>query len=195
MSESSPHWLVWIGRFQPVHVGHVALIHRMLEHTPRLIIYVVANEISASTDLTLADAPSMNFAASVDEHHGPEKNPLPWWLAYSLVQEAVIDQGLSDRVVVWGGRRPELQWKLFTRLLPPSRAFVLPVRDAYEDVKASAYEELGEVSVRISAEDIPEVSATLVRNRVAEGDGLDDLLLPSTLQRLDGHRELLSAGS
>jgi nicotinic acid mononucleotide adenylyltransferase len=181
-----PHydWLIWIGRFQPIHAGHVALMRDMLTQAPNLAVYVVANEISATTDLTLADMPDADFARSVDEHHGAAKNPLPFWFAYRLVQEAVADQGLLGPVTVWGGRRPELQWGLFTRLLPESRAFVLPVRDEYEDVKARGYEVQGEATVRIPAGHIPEISATLVRERLAQGADLGDLLLPCTERAL-----------
>lgn len=176
--------VIWEGRYQPIHRGHVAYIEKLLEHAEHLWIFVVANETSQQAGLALEDLPAPEFTAVVNEHHAAEKNPLPWWLRYRLVFETLTAEFPDAPITVWGGRRLDLQWPLYARLLPTPRVFMTPERDSFEDLKAQTWHKLGEEVVRMDVSDLPKISATEVRERVLTNQKVDRLLCPTTIELL-----------
>jgi hypothetical protein len=184
--------VIWEGRFQPIHRGHVAYIELLLEQARHLWIFLVENETSASAGVT--DLPVPEFTAEVDGHHGAEKNPLPFWLRYRLLVETLADELPDAPLTVWGGRRLDLMWDFYARALPPDRVFLTPTRDTFEDAKARAWERLGETVVRIDVSGLPKISATELRARLRSGEPADDLICPATerILREEGYLERLS---
>ncbi|NVJ10637.1 adenylyltransferase/cytidyltransferase family protein [Myxococcus sp. AM001] len=174
--------VIWEGRFQPVHRGHLAYMRRLLELGERLWLFVVANETSAEVGGPL---PVPEFTAVVDPHHRPEKNPLPFWMRYQLLVESVQHEfGPEAPIIVSGGRRLDLAWDLYKKLLPPDRVFITPQRDEFEDAKAEAWKKLGETCVRIDVSDLPKISATMIRDCIKEGRSPGELLSPYTERRM-----------
>jgi len=171
--------LVWEGRFQPVHRGHVAFVRELVPRADRLVVVVVANETS---DERASAVPA--FSAVVDEHHRSEKNPWPLWLRHRLVQRTLAATFPDADITVLGGHRLDLDWPLYDRLLPEGRIFAVPTRDEFEDAKAAAWQELGQSVERIPVAHLPEVSGTLVRSTLADGQGLEELLEPVTYREL-----------
>lgn len=187
--------IVWEGRFQPIHRGHVAYIRTLLGYGRHLTLFVVDNEVSA--DVPGAVSPVPDFTAIVDGHHGTAKNPLPFWLRYRLVVETVrAELGADAPITVWGGRRLDLAWDYYRTALPPDRVFLTPKRDDFEDAKARAWAALGETVHRIETGHIPKISATLLRDRLGRGAAVEDLLCPRTeeLLREYGFLERLKNG-
>ena len=173
--------VIWEGRYQPIHRGHVAYVRRLLRSAERVWIVVVANEVSSEPDELPLKLPVPKFTAIVDPHHSPDKNPLPFWLRLLLVQETIRSElGADAPVVVWGGRRMDLAWSLYRKILPPDRVFVTPERDDFEDAKAEAWKLLGERVERVDVSDLPRISGTQIRQRVTAGETVSDLLYPRT---------------
>jgi hypothetical protein len=106
-----------------------------------------------------------------------------------VVETLRAELGDGAPVTVWGGRRLDLTWDYYVHALPPNRVFLIPERDSFEDAKASAWRQLGERVYRVDVDDLPKVSGTMVRERIASGGSLTDLLCPSTvaLLRADGY--------
>lgn len=179
--------VIWEGRFQPIHRGHVAYVRELMKHAERVWVFVVDNERSADADPPVT-SPVPEFTTLVDTHHGPEKNPLPFWLRYLLVQETLRDElGPQATVTVWGGRRLDFAWPFYRRALPENRVFLTPTRDAFEDAKAAAWKKLGEQVVRLEVGNLPKISATMLRDRLRNGKQVDDLLCPRTRELLEHH--------
>lgn len=176
--------VIWEGRYQPIHRGHLAYIERLLESARHVLLFVVMNETSAQAGLAVNDLPVPEFTQAVDPHHVPEKNPLPFWLRYRLVQETVQAEFPGAPITVWGGRRLDLAWSLYSPGFPPDRVFLTPLRDSFEDVKAAAWEKLGEQVLRVDVSDLPLVSGTAVRSAARGGDDLTQLLAPRTIETL-----------
>ena len=179
--------LVWEGRFQPIHRGHVAYVGELLRRAPAVTIVVVANELSHGR------SPVPDFSRMVDAHHAAERNPWPLWLRHRMVVEtlrAEYPEAVgAGRVQVVAGHRLDLDWDLYRRqLLPADRAFAVPLRDAFEDAKAAAWRSLGERVERVDVAHLPEVSGALVRERLATGGGLDEVLLPATRRLLSEYQ-------
>lgn len=187
--------VIWEGRFQPIHMGHVRYVERLLGFARDVWIFVVANE--ASNDVLHPGEKSLvpEFTREVDRHHGREKNPLPFWLRYQLVVETLRAEFADAPITVWGGRRLDLAWPLYASSLPPHRVFATPKRDAFEDVKAAAWRQLGEKVVRVDVADLPSVSATQLRALLTQGLSTEGLLHPVTAQLLQRHGYLLPESS
>ena len=180
--------VIWEGRFQPIHKGHVEYVKTLLQYARHVWVFVVENEVS--TDVSSGgDLPVPEFSHEVDEHHVDEKNPFPFWLRYRMVVETLLEELPGAPITVWGGRRLDLLWPFYRRALPPNRVFLTPTRDSFEDAKARAWQQLGERVVRIDTSAFPPVSATLVRQRLLSGDAVSDVLCKSTERLL---REFLA---
>ena len=172
--------VVWEGRFQPIHFGHLGYVGRMLDNCDSLTVVVVANELStAHTDSVLA-VPW--FSRQVDHHHRLEKNPWPLRLRVDLVKATLDSEFGRGAVTVVGGHRLDLDWNLWDQLLPQDRIFVTPLRDAFEDDKARAWAALGQRVERLEVQDLPKISATDVRRRLADGRSVDGWLHPQTIE-------------
>lgn len=179
--------VVWEGRFQPIHRGHVAYIDLLLQRGRKLWIYVVADEVSTDSERTArADLPVPEFTALVDKHHGPHKNPLPFDVQYGLVTHTLAMEFPNAPITVWGGRRLDLDWAFCSQLLPKPRIFLTPLRDEFEDAKADAWRKLGELVERIDVSGLPRISGTQIRNALKNGEEeIKEFLCPATLETLE----------
>jgi cytidyltransferase-like protein len=176
--------VIWEGRFQPIHRGHIAYIKTLLELCDHLWLFVVDNERSDSAAPPVSSSIPW-FSKIVDEHHRSDKNPLPFWLRLRLVQETLTAEfGSCAPITVWGGRRLDFQWPYYAKAFPQNRVFVTPLRDDFEDVKAKAWEELGEQVVRLDVSHIPTISATMVRSAWNNPTERNKLLHPRTVELL-----------
>ncbi|WP_431783450.1 hypothetical protein [Streptomyces chumphonensis] len=180
MTERFTH-LVWEGRFQPIHRGHLAYVGELLERGEKLTLVVVANETSTHTT-----TPVPEFSQVVDGHHAAERNPWPLWQRHAMVRAAVraVFPDRAEDVTVLAGHRLDLDWPLYQQLLPPDRVFAVPLRDDFEDAKAAAWTRLGERVVRLDVSHLPSVSGTLVRELMEGGKDLTDVLHPVTTAML-----------
>jgi hypothetical protein len=177
--------VIWEGRYQPIHRGHLAYISKLLEHAEHLWLFVVLNETSEQAGFRLDDLPVPEFTRHVDPHHVPEKNPLPFWLRYRLVAETVRDEFPDAPITVWGGRRLDLAWPLYAKAFPPDRIFLTPLRDSFEDIKAAAWATLGEDVLRVDVSDLPDISATATREALKSDVPLERFLAPRTVSLLE----------
>ena len=178
--------VIWEGRYQPIHKGHLAYIKLLLRHAEHLTIFVVEN--GRSTELgSHFVSPVPEFTKIVDKHHSPEKNPLPFWLRYRLVIETIKSEiGDDAPVTIWGGKRLDFLWDFYSNALPPNRVFITPKRDGFEDAKAFAWKKLREKVIRIDVDHLPKISATMIRENVSKGKSTEELLCPET-ERLLKH--------
>ena len=172
--------VIWEGRFQPIHRGHVEYVRTLLQSANHLWIFVVENEVSKDVVADSKSLPVPEFTAEVDLHHGADKNPLPFWLRYRLVKETLDSEFPDSPITVWGGRRLDLDWKFYDRAFPPNRVFLTPERDEFEDAKARAWNKLGEKVIRVDVGHIPPMSATQLRERLDSRDDVSEFLCPST---------------
>lgn len=176
--------IVWEGRFQPIHRGHLEYINKLMSFGRLVYIVVVANEMSSEVCKNPEDLPVRFFSEVVDPHHRPEKNIFPYALRYRMVLEAIKECfGADAPIIVMSGRRLDLAWDLYRKILPAERVFITPMRDAFEDVKARAWQTLGETNYRVAVDDLPDVSATRVREALQNRsrEALETFLMPSTL--------------
>ncbi len=175
--------VIWEGRFQPIHKGHLAYIKILLSKSKNLWIYVVDNEVSTNIPDFISPVPF--FTEEVDKHHIASKNPLPFSLRYKMVIETLKEEFGSDApIYVFGGKRLDLDWDYYKKILPDNRFFLTPLRDDFENIKARAWKELGELVERIDVSKLPKISATMVRESIRSGKKAESLLNKKTLSIL-----------
>ncbi len=173
--------VIWEGRFQPIHKGHLAYIEKLLSYGEHVWIYMVHNEVSSNAAGFISLVPE--FTSEVDKHHIAAKNPWPFHIRYRLTNETLkYEFGENAPITFWGGRRMDLIWPFCKEALPDNRVFLTPERDEFEDCKARAWTQLGERVVRIDVSDLPKISATDVRNAITNQQPTDELLSPMTLK-------------
>ena len=152
---------LFIGRFQPVHLGHLAAIQNILQTANEIIILVAAGQLSHTL-----------------------KNPLTAGERIHLIREAVIEanydlkklwiipaQDVSDNAL-WV---PHIQ-----RLAPPFDIMYTNnpfTRRLFEEAKVKT--EKTELVNRVN------YSATLIRNLIIEGKDLSKHLMSSTIKKLE----------
>jgi len=169
--------IIWEGRFQPFHNGHLSYIKKLKEHGRNLWIVVLSNETSDEIIGGAQNSPVPEFTKEVDPHHRIEKNPLPQWLRFMIVKKSVEDAfGLQSNIYITMGHRLDLDWNFYKKNLPAQRVFITPLRDSYEDSKAIAWNKLGEKCIRIDVSDLPDISATKVRESIKKGESIEDLV-------------------
>jgi len=172
--------VIWEGRYQPTHMGHLSYIKELLKYSKHLTLFVVDNEISTNVIGGPENSPVPDFTREVDKHHVPEKNPLPFWLRLRLLQETVKIEFPEEQITVWGGRRLDLMWPFYKKNFPPNRIFLTPTRDSFEDSKANAWIKLGEKMDRIDVSHLPIVSGTMIREKVKNCESVEGLIHPTT---------------
>ena len=170
--------LIWEGRFSPVHKGHLSAIEQMVALCECLWIIVVENKVG-----NLNQSPVPFFTAVVNKHHAPPKNIFPLWLRVQMLQKAIKDRFPYQSIVVSFGPRLDLAWDFYKKILPPKRAFAVPCRDDFDEVKAKAWTTLGEQVCRIQCLEPASISATQVRAYLAENRALDTLV-PKSVEKM-----------
>lgn len=69
-------WGVILARFQPIHNGHLALIEKACKENDKVLVLI----------------------GSVDKMN--KRNPIPWTIRKELVEKAIKERGLSEKVLI-----------------------------------------------------------------------------------------------
>ena len=181
-------YAVWDGRFQPFHLGHVAVIKAIVTQfdLPLVVMIIQSSE----------EAPNTDYTASVNAHHTLDRNPLTLWERYQMVNTVVAAEDLSDRVTVLGIPRPDTYWSIARSSYPQRRFICLTDKDDYERSKAVFWAKLGEETRVVKTEGLPEISGTMVKELIKSDAGWRELLHPSILdyfESIDGPARFCAA--
>lgn len=161
--------LVFTGRFQPLHSGHIEMLRAIKEQYPDdlLIICIVRN---TSREVK----PEIDNAFNVISRQKQKKNnnPLPNWERYMLLKLAVEnDDVLKRNTAIIFRERADISWKKSVADLPDDRIFILPSekRDEFDIQKHKFYRDINE-RVKTVSYGKKHVSATDIRNKLYSGD-------------------------
>src|SRR5580692_9566895 len=127
---------VWDGRFQPFHVGHIAVIRAIVEQFQLpLVVMVIQSSAEPSTS---------PYTAQVNVHHAMARNPLTLWERYNIIRRTLAAEGLAESVTVLGIPRPDVYWSIAASFYPRRRFICLTDKDEYERAKVTFWATLGE---------------------------------------------------
>jgi nicotinamide-nucleotide adenylyltransferase len=161
---------VWDGRFQPFHLGHLAVIKAIREHfhVPLAVMIIHSTR----------EEPTNAYTASVNVHHAPERNPLTWWERYHMITTVLRAERLDDVSVV-GIPRPDTHWHIARHFYPTRHFICITDKDDYERSKATFWASLGEEVRVLPAAGLPHISGTMVKERIKRGGDWRSLIHPS----------------
>ncbi len=158
---------VWDGRFQPFHVGHLAVIRAILEQFGCPLVVMI---IQSSPE------PAANaYTAQVNVHHALARNPLTLWERYELLRLVLSAEGLEGRVSVLGIPRPDMYWPIASRFYPRRRFICLTDKDEYERAKVTFWHALEEETRVVDTRGLPAVSGTRVTEWLKSAAGWREL--------------------
>jgi len=154
-----PH-IIYSGRFQPYHLGHLAVTRAVLnEFEADLIIGVVLFELRASSHDPLSD------------RLHPVNNPFSFWEIRRMIRETIKEAGLVSNRPISVLPIPQLErwWTLADRLLPTERVWLIPADRETKQRTVDLmllFERLGE-SYKIFDPPPRQFSGTTIRHRLA----------------------------
>jgi cytidyltransferase-like protein len=155
-------YAVWDGRFQPFHLGHVAVIRAILNHFHLPLVVMIIQ--------STAESPSNDYVAQVNPHHAPKRNPLTLWERFCMIQDVVRAESWTDRVTALGIPRPDVYWKIASSFYPTRRFICVTDKDEYERSKVSFWHSLGEEVRVVPSANLPMISATKVKQLIKTTD-------------------------
>lgn len=133
--------LVWIGRFQPFHIGHMDFLAGIADRFEnKIFLGIIATQEAENSGTYGSVASAQNVAA---------KNPLTIWERVELIRLSVQEEPFFQRLSVSGIPRPDINWAVTQSFYPPKRVLVFSDKDEFEDLKAKHWSERGERVVRV----------------------------------------------
>lgn len=154
--------IIYTGRFQPFHNGHLSLIRRLCTSYPKEIICIAI----------IKDIPFLNkkdeFDKQTDIMLSKVRNPLSSDNALALVNRVVKKLPYNNIVVTLMPRASLESWGYITSLFDCDRTWVftqnITSQDEWEDEKCHFYKSQGEKVIRIPIE--KDIEGTIIRQAI-----------------------------
>ncbi len=165
------------GRFQPFHIGHLAVLEKIAEDFEGPIVVGIVNP-DPRTTMTGDGQDWMRFSI--------KDNPLNFWERLTSIKLAIKGTELESRVeAIVPLPRPSVNLERANQYIPPRpRFFVLCDKwgDEVEKWKKDSYEKQGEMVVEITGKSLEPYTqiaeASVVRSLIAVGNPKWDRLVP-----------------
>lgn len=166
--------IIYTGRFQPFHNGHMNLIKRLKREYPNEHICLAIIKDVPINIKTI-------FDEVVDNMLEKARNPFNSEVTLALVCEALRDDGLEEVLVTLMPRASDETWLLITALFDCERIWVFTEnqlgKDEWEDKKYEFYKSRGDKVVRVPIK--KDFSGSLIREYLeAKNFGALKTLLP-----------------
>lgn len=154
--------IIYTGRFQPFHNGHLSLIHCLCTSYPEEIICLAI----------IKDMPFFNIKSKFDEQAdtmlSKVRNPLSSDVALVLVNRVIKKLPYNNIVVTLMPRASLESWGYITSLFDCDRTWVFTknttCQDEWEDEKCKFYKTQGEKVIRIPIE--KDIEGTIIRQAI-----------------------------
>jgi cytidyltransferase-like protein len=169
---------VWLGRFQPVHNGHLDFLRAASEYCETIIVFVVGSSEPKGASI---EADVMNAS------HESSRNPFQLADRFRWLTAAVREMDLpTGKILCSMGPRIDYDPAFYRLALPKDRVFLISDRDAAEERKRALLEMAGETCLAVQRKDWTPISSTMVRQAIYDQDtiALDNMLPKSTCNEI-----------
>lgn len=177
--------LIFTGRFQPFHNGHLSIINKLCELYPYETICVAIIK-----DAPLKEAKS-EFDREVDIKLSKDRNPFKTDITLKLVTEILRNIKYDNVVTTLMPRASMETWNYITSLFDCDRIWIFTQnttgQDNWEDIKCKFYESRGEKVIRIPIE--KKIDGTTIRHaiKMREYDKLNKMVPKEILDYIKEH--------
>ena len=183
---------VYSGSFNPLHIGHLAIIRHMLEEADFDMVYLIVSPKNPLKDSISSASAHDRFASAVsavNRHFTPDSNvkvddielnmPEPHYTIRTLDALRQREPQNSFTFVMGADSLADIRrWKDYTRILKEFGVAVFP-RKGYDltTIKADLLKENPVYKIQIINAPLVTVSSTQIREGLAKGEDISHLLM------------------
>ena len=174
--------IIYTGRFQPFHNGHLSLIKYLRNNYPEQTIC-----IAIIKDVSIKSQKSM-FDQLTDQQLIKSKNPFDSEIVLKLICSVLQQEHLPNVVTTLMPRASLETWSAICALFDCQRTWAFTQntlqQDVWEQNKIAFYESLGESTITVPIQ--KSISGTDIRTAIANSDFkmLSELVPPQVLEHL-----------
>lgn len=168
-------FLIFTGRFQPVHYGHINLLLETRKRYPEnpIIVCIIEKGYERNTEDI--------FAKNISKFL-PQNNQLPNWERYMLLNYAIKEFNiLNDNLYIIFRSNPNIDWERSLIDLPLNRIWVFPrsVKEIFDVQKKINYINRGENFIEIETNGYDNYHGTVFRTELLSGNTKDLSFMPN----------------
>lgn len=189
---STPHVAVYSGSFNPLHIGHLAIIRYMIEEAGFDMVYLIVSPKNPLKDgISSASGPERYHAAVEAVRRHPElygkvkvddielSMPEPHYSIRTL--DALRKREPSSRftMIMGADNLADIRrWRDYSRILKEFGTAVYPRRGFdLTEIKQDLLEEDPAYKIKVMDASMVDISSTYIREAAARGEDISDLLM------------------
>jgi nicotinamide mononucleotide adenylyltransferase len=174
--------LVWSGRFQPFHNGHLQALSEII---------TIADGRPVLVGVLVFERAEEQQSGPGDIREGREANPLSAYHRREMIDALIRAEGWAERVRAVCLPRTDIYWPIARDMLPDSRSICLmtgPIQDEFELRKFRQYRARQEDIVEVPSLHANGPRGTDIRAWIADGRDVSDHLPPAIQAYLAEHQ-------
>ena len=188
----TPHVAVYSGSFNPLHIGHLAIIRYMIEEAGFDMVYLIVSPKNPLKDgISSASGPERYHAAMEAVRRHPElygkvkvddielNMPEPHYSIRTL--DALRKREPSSRftIIMGADNLADIRrWRDYSRILKEFGTAVYPRRGFdLTEIKQDLLEEDPAYKIKVMDASMVDISSTYIREAAARGEDISDLLM------------------
>lgn len=188
----TPHVAVYSGSFNPLHIGHLAIIRYMIEEAGFDMVYLIVSPKNPLKDgISSASGPERYHAAMEAVRRHPElygkvkvddielSMPEPHYSIRTL--DALRKREPSSRftIIMGADNLADIRrWRDYSRILKEFGTAVYPRRGFdLTEIKQDLLEEDPAYKIKVMDASMVDISSTYIREAAARGEDISDLLM------------------
>lgn len=187
-----PHIAVYSGSFNPLHIGHLAIIRYMIEEAGFDMVYLIVSPKNPLKDgISSASGPERYHAAAEAVRRYPELSgkvkvddielsmPEPHYSIRTLDALKEREPGNAFTLVMGADNLADIRrWRDYSRILKEFGTAVYPRRGFdLTEIKQDLLEEDPAYKIKVMDASMVDISSTYIREAAARGEDISDLLM------------------
>lgn len=189
---STPHVAVYSGSFNPLHIGHLAIIRYMVEEAGFDMVYLIVSPKNPLKDgISSASGPERYHAAVEAVRRHPElygkvkvddielSMPEPHYSIRTLDALRKREPSSHFTMIMGADNLADIRrWRDYSRILKEFGTAVYPRRGFdLTEIKQDLLEEDPAYKIKVMDASMVDISSTYIREAAARGEDISDLLM------------------